>query len=274
MSFILDALKKSEQERKRDQVPDLQSVQVAVRPFRRSSVVKIVLLSVWAVVTLVLMALWLQQKYRLALVVVDPSDSTTLAASNADLNQRQDQNLLPDQTTQFAPSLPQSSLTRQPIASTQQAIVAESLVNNSAMASESVADVADDWSSAADMQEGTEIIRPRQSRQPLTTQQPALPAPVVAGNEAKAASEDFDYLPELKQMPLDFAASLPPLDFISHLYSSDPASRSVIINGKSWHEQQRIFPDLQLIAIIPDGVVLSYQGKQFRMPVIQDWSGQ
>jgi general secretion pathway protein B len=292
MSFILDALKKSEQERKRDQVPDLQSIQVAVRPFRRSSLAKIVLLSVWAAITLVLMALWLQQKFRVTLVVADPMDAAPLTAVNVTQgdsykNQAQsmhDQNLVPevrDRQTPPDPITPNQSnrlpsTMEQPIDDA--VIVDEELSINDELPVEAVQQVkevvmpiAEPAIADAELPENAEIIRPRQVRSPQSKLR-SPPRPDIAP-ASDATEEDFQHLPELNQMPQSFVASLPKLDFISHLYSSDPASRSVIINGKTWRERQRISSELQLLAIIPEGVVLSYQGKQFRMPVIQNWSG-
>ncbi len=259
MSYILDALKKSEQERKRDKIPDLQSIQVAVRPFRASSLMKTVFLSVWAVGTLVLIALWLQQKYRFTLEVANP---TVVAPTSITATPSVAVQAVAQQTT----ALP----------AVEPFVESQSMMDESAGFLDQVeANASLPVNDAADLQSGTEIIRPKTQFDQSTTRPPS-PPPVVDSHvtESVNSTEDFQYLPQLTQMPQTFTASLPKLVFISHLYSSDPASRSVIINDKTWHEHDRILPELQLIAIIPEGVVLSYQGKQFRMPVVDDWSGQ
>jgi general secretion pathway protein B len=255
MSFILDALKKSEQERKRGKVPDLQSIQVAVRPFRKSSVVKILFLSIWAIGTVVLIALWLQQKYRVSVVVHAPVAPAAVVLASATAVPE----VAPTITSPAIMPAVESAIDAQPTIETEPVLDAELLMDE------------------ADLQAGSEIIRPKQARHAKTPPQPktaAVAPQAAAATETVDATEDWQYLPQLSQMPQTFTSTLPKLDFISHLYSSDAASRSVIINGKTWHERDRILPTLELIAIIPDGVVLSYQGKQFRMPVIQDWSGQ
>lgn len=300
MSFILDALKKSEQERKRDQVPDLQSVQVAVRPFRRSSTVKIVLLSVWAAFTLVLMLWWLQQKFHLTQVFNPSLDDATLATADvtmgdADQGDPLDQPKLMSEPLRYRQTRPvdvangnASPVDASGVPLIEHGTIVDDQSPNHAVRQSKKADAsltdnqdltegqdltvgqAELPTDAVDLPKGAEIIRPRSAR----PAQSSLSQPPADATTASAAAEDFQYLPELNQMPQSFAETLPKLDFISHLYSSDPTSRSVIINGKTWRERQRIAPELQLLAIIPEGVVLSYRGKQFRMPVIQNWSGQ
>ncbi len=263
MSYILDALKKSEQERKRDQIPDLQSIQVAVRPFRASSLMKTVFLSVWAVGTLVLIALWLQQKYRVTLEVAESVIPSTVVT--------------PTSVTAI-PTVAVEAVSQQPTAlpPVEPFLESQSMMDESAVLRDQVdANTSLPVNDEANLESGSEIIRPK-TRFDQSTSRPSSSSPVADSHVTESANsvEDFQYLPQLTQMPQAFTASLPKLVFISHLYSNDPASRSVIINDKTWHEHDRISPELQLIAIIPQGVVLSYQGKQFRMLVVDDWSGQ
>lgn len=275
MSYILDALKKSEQERKRGNIPDLQSVQVAVRPFRRSSLGMIILLSVWAVITLVLIGLWLQQKYRVTVITETVPQSASVQSSTA----------ITASAVPSAEPVVQIAATTNPAAALaameNELIDDNSIENKQPLASEELTEPVTAaprarTTSGLDETAEAEIIRPRQARAAASAPKAKLARqtePLEEANERIETEDDFQYLPQLSQLPAAFTQTLPPLDFISHLYSSDPASRSVIINGSNWHEHDHLQPDLQLIAIIPEGVVLSYQGKQFRMAVVQDWSG-
>ena len=51
------------------------------------------------------------------------------------------------------------------------------------------------------------------------------------------------------------------LDVSFHVYSTDPAKRAVIINGLRASEGQALGEDLRLAEIVPDGIVLEFQGQ-------------
>ncbi|MEH6814336.1 MAG: general secretion pathway protein GspB [Motiliproteus sp.] len=71
-----------------------------------------------------------------------------------------------------------------------------------------------------------------------------------------------------RQLPLSVQRNLPPLDFTVHIYSENPASRMVKINGVSMREGQRVSLSLRLERITPEGVILAYKGYRFRMNAI------
>ena len=51
------------------------------------------------------------------------------------------------------------------------------------------------------------------------------------------------------------------LDVSFHVHSNDPAQRAVIINGLRAKEGQSLGEDLRLAEIVPDGIVLEFQGQ-------------
>jgi len=71
------------------------------------------------------------------------------------------------------------------------------------------------------------------------------------------------------ELPMALQNSLPDITIEGHIYDSDPYSRMVFINGKIRTEKQQITQDLTLEEITPDGVILSYQGSTFHMGVFE-----
>jgi len=99
-------------------------------------------------------------------------------------------------------------------------------------------------------------------------QNPAgAPAP---GSEENAdnGGDAFAGVPFRRQLPVDVQRSLPELTFSVHIYSKDPASRRVKVGERMLREGQRITPQLRLEAIIPRGVILTYEDYRFRMSTL------
>jgi len=72
-----------------------------------------------------------------------------------------------------------------------------------------------------------------------------------------------DSAPTLDDLPPKLASGLPRLNIDLHVYSSDPAQRFVMLNGQRLHEGGQLREGPTLERITPDGVILSYQGTRF-----------
>lgn len=112
-------------------------------------------------------------------------------------------------------------------------------------------------------------------QQPLKTQ----PAPPTAGNALPQAIEEVDNtLSILQQMPLitDLSSrlqrSIPSINYSIHMYSENDASGFVKLNGSIHKIGSVVLPDLRVIAILRDSVVLDYKGIQFRLPSLNSWA--
>ncbi len=64
---------------------------------------------------------------------------------------------------------------------------------------------------------------------------------------------------------------LPTITVSAHVYSSNPVQRSVVINNEFLEEGEYIMDGLVLYEITPDGALLSYQGILFRYGVVSSW---
>lgn len=72
--------------------------------------------------------------------------------------------------------------------------------------------------------------------------------------------------PPLDTLPLAFQQSLPALHLDVHSYSQNPAERFVVINMQRYHKGDTLKEGPKVTAIVPDGVILEYQGQQFLLP--------
>ncbi|MGA8278487.1 MAG: general secretion pathway protein GspB [Rhodanobacteraceae bacterium] len=72
--------------------------------------------------------------------------------------------------------------------------------------------------------------------------------------------------PMVWELPLKTRTALPKLSMIMHVYSPDPAKRFIVLNGDRHVEGDDINDDLSLVEIRPDGAVLDYKGQRFLLP--------
>lgn len=75
----------------------------------------------------------------------------------------------------------------------------------------------------------------------------------------------MDDTPLLQQMPQDFQRALPSLAVTIHVYSQEESQRILFINNKEYRKGSQIEAGIRVEDIVPDGVVLSYQGERFKL---------
>ena len=78
-------------------------------------------------------------------------------------------------------------------------------------------------------------------------------------------AEDNSQLQSWFDLPQEFRnkLDLPRLDV--HVYTQEPQGRFILVNLKKYREGERLPSGLALEEILPDGMVMSYQGKRFRV---------
>ncbi|GGY82504.1 general secretion pathway protein GspB [Marinobacter zhanjiangensis] len=77
-------------------------------------------------------------------------------------------------------------------------------------------------------------------------------------------------VPHLVELPMSFQRKVPDLVFNSHVYSSQPGARSVMINNHYLRVGDSFGP-LRVERITEEGVELSMDGQRFRVGVVRDW---
>jgi general secretion pathway protein B len=94
--------------------------------------------------------------------------------------------------------------------------------------------------------------------------------PVVAkttekrtGSVAAPAAEAVPGIPEWNDLSLEFRGSFPAPRVDVHVYDTDPQRRFVLINLQKYRQGDRLQSGALLEEILPDGIQLLYQGTQF-----------
>jgi general secretion pathway protein B len=89
---------------------------------------------------------------------------------------------------------------------------------------------------------------------------PDAPAP------AAAAPDDEALLPSFNELVIAGRLALPPLHLDIHVYDDVPASRFVFIDGRKYREGERLAAGPEVERITEAGVVLRHQNERFLLP--------
>jgi general secretion pathway protein B len=247
MSFILDALKKSELERQRQAIPGLVEAGIA-RPRQRLpgwAIALCLLLGINLAVLLVLLARgWMNTR---------AAGSPAAIASAAD-----------DPAAAVAGHGPRGSASSADSASGE-----PSWSPLDAAATEGAPVYAPEVpvNSAAPMPEPPSTTAPA-ARQPapggaaahaLRRRDPLL-------NDRNYQPDEDESLPSVNELSLAGAQALPELHLDVHVYATNSAERFVFINMRKYHEGATLQEGPTIERIRRDGVILNYQGLRFLLP--------
>ena len=116
------------------------------------------------------------------------------------------------------------------------------------------------------------LISPRGEQRTPPTPASAKPAntPKTAAKPTASAARPKD-VPHIAELDRHFIRTLPNLQFNSHIYSADPSGRRIMINSIYLREGQH-FSGMSVIEITNEGVVLEKNDTKFWVPVVSDWS--
>lgn len=277
MSYILDALNKSEQERREEnEVPSLLAVHDSV-PHQTSRPA----MSVWLPVAVVLLVLVV---YLLAALLADGPAATAEAPT------AQPEQVSADPAT--SPPLP----TLQPATSLTTAAPAAQPQPTATPGRETVN------STAARIQD---LYTGNHSEATSPTQTGPEQAPKLANNAAPGHSTEIrqqaeqeklqrlladeearklaaqiqadsfqPYVPGIQQLSAALRNQLPALNYSAHIYSADEKSGFVIINSRKRYAGSVIAPELFVESIREDDVVLNFKGYSFALPAMRSWQGR
>ena len=240
MSYILDALKKSDQQRQRGLAPTLTTAQaVATAPKRP----RLLLASVIAVILIItgMVIGWLRPWQHLQSASV-PESSTTRSTTPA----------LPLPATGPTPALPEMAVKPAP------------LMQESTSAPPSVVGSADTTAKRATPaladNEGFPSLPQARS---VTPKESAISVPdQTVQTTATAVGQEKKVL-ALHELPASMQREIPNISISFHIYSGKPKDRRVMINGEMAGEGDLLAPGLSIEQITPDGVILDYKGYRF-----------
>lgn len=243
MSFILDALKKSENERQRQVGPSLADVQVSQHRNNKPW---------WVVAVGALLVLNLGVLLVVLMRDGDAKSSAPQAApANAPTAQARPGTQMPLPAS--ASRMPRGN---PPVdASTNPAV--HSLADEAGSYEPGVAPEADPHlSSAGNVPEGPPMVR-------------SIEAPAVAPAAVRSAQTQLQQDQEVLPTPTTLAASgtvLPDMHLDIHVYAAAPADRFVFVNMRKYTEGQALKEGPTLERITPEGAVLNHQGLRFLLP--------
>ncbi len=232
MSYILDALKKSEKERQIGQVPTLHSIDDGGLAHTSKSF-SILWGMVVALSMIVAVLLYFQFK-EIAVEVHEenPLDETThvdapLPIPMVDVGT---QSTAETATVQVQKQQSKKALTPTPMKTE---VMPEQL-----------------------LKEGEVLITPTSRREAAEAKEKEV-----------MTTPDEAYAPLLSETEYDFQAQLPDMRLDVHVYKKRPESRFVLINMEKYREGQKMPSGIVIEAIVIEGVMMSYQGQRFLMPL-------
>ncbi|HET6603347.1 MAG TPA: general secretion pathway protein GspB [Xanthomonadaceae bacterium] len=106
------------------------------------------------------------------------------------------------------------------------------------------------------------------STEPDPSTSPATSPPAYEPESAAPAADvpPIEALPTLRELAAAERAALPPLSITMHVYAQVPARRFVLIDGRRRSEGDRLAEGLVLEQIRRDGAVLNLRGRRFLLP--------
>lgn len=87
------------------------------------------------------------------------------------------------------------------------------------------------------------------------------PAPVVAAPVAPPA------LMPLKDMPPSFRAEFPALSVQVHFHDANPLRRFVLVNGRKYRETDNLVEGPRVVEIVPEGIILDLRGTRVLLEI-------
>lgn len=252
MSLILEALRKSEAERRRGESPGLRAElpPAPARPRRG--------MPAWSWAALAAVAL------ALALVLLWPGNEASDGHDRATAAQRADDG---NASTNGAPSAPASP----PSAAIRDALPRVDRIEPRTPEPDGAS--SPEPAATAAMPEAPPVAAPSQTQgRPTPPGRPAAGNPdtpavaaAPAATRTTAASPASD-LPRLSELPPAQRNRLPAMKLSMHMWNADPARRFAIIDGHRQVEGDRV-GDATITAIDADGVVLELDGRPVRLPL-------
>ena len=98
----------------------------------------------------------------------------------------------------------------------------------------------------------------------------ARTAPVDDTTNTLSASETPP--PNVNALPVDIRQQLPLLTMNSHIYANNARDSFVMINGVSLNPGDEVSAGVRLIAVVPEGAILAFNGQRFLLPALASFS--
>lgn len=250
MSYILDALKKSEQERSRGEIPDIKSIHkdAFVRPEQKTKVWPYVLAAV-LLLNVGVIYVYVFKPHSPVITSAEPTPSPVAQAKREEtpvynsVSKRD-----PSPTKSDAVSVPENITARQ-----NPKVVSRNNANEPSKKSNVV------FAKQPLSITATELNQVKKSQG------------IPSGN---VKFENAGIIFPASELSTELQKQIPAISFEGHVYSSVVQQRSVMINGQKMREGQNVTNELVLENITPEGAVFSLRGHPFKLNALQDWNAK
>lgn len=99
----------------------------------------------------------------------------------------------------------------------------------------------------------------------------------VLQQDDNAAAQQTEHHEEdaiaLVQHSNEFSGYLPAMNFQTHVYASNVVKRWIKVNGVEYQEGDKIFDNVQLVAIKPQSTIILFGQQPIEIPALYDWRG-
>ncbi len=258
MSYILEALKKSERERRRDNVPGILSVHDSTLHETRKRLIWPYMLVAALLLNAGIIIWWLASGHSKKLIA--PAQIVRQPGIES-------QTSLPEQMQQ------QDPLPVRMTPGTQQGVKGQSMVqkekNQSHVPGERLGTMGQTDSPQKERSLGPNAGEPQRmsvKQTPLSNvQEPSDSPSTPSQKEPLSKRVDEQRIFQLKELPASVRQNLPDFSISVHIHGVDPESRMVRINDHMLREGQEFLGGFRLEEITHDGVILSYQKYRFHV---------
>jgi len=277
MSFILEAIAKSEQERQQQQMPDARVLSLPAVHVRRRHRFLPLLVVTALLLNAIVIAIWMQSERvmpdRAAPVKPENMEPAIEQAAVSGIA-KPEKPAMPAGATADAGIPAESPQTEKP------SIVIESLagqqITTPTNTGKTVAGLVDEPEPVQPEPVAMEIdgvtaawIRSDPDIQSNATQAVAKVDPEGMQTPAEKPRKVFS----LGELPSDVRKDLPTVTFSGHLYSEKPGVGVVFVDGgRPVKEGRQIVDDLVLQKITPSGVIVEFRGYLVEVGILENWS--
>ena len=243
MSYILDALKKSEQQRGQGSIPNVQTVHSSSLNYRDENK------SYWPYILITAVTL------NLAAIVYFIIDKDTIsensALSDQDTDDDTEQHIVLNNTATVAPAAAPESQKKQ---------LSNTTGTNTKIEPEKTKIVvpakAESIAKTSTPENDDEIIAPGYNNNVAVNKRPV-----------QAQKNIIDFY----DLPASIQQQLPAIIVSAHVYSTNPLQRSIVINNNFMEEGEYVIDNLILYEITADGAIFDYGETRFSYSVVSGW---